>query len=97
MLLKGIEPPEIGTVRDRVMTRMFSMEQAKKLEEMSTFGSLIAVANKADKTVMNNIKSVLDHYKDTTGYNTWSNLKKTKKVEKKQTEAELLAKVAKLT
>lgn len=97
MLLNGIEPPEIGTIKDRIMTRMFSMEQARKVEEMSTLGSLIASANRADQNVVNNIKSILEGYKETSGYNTWSNDSKNKVKDKEKIDSDMLDRVSKMT
>ncbi len=97
MLLRGVTPPEVGTTRDRIMTRMYMMEQAEKFEIVTTIGMLLAASVSDPANVMGNINKVLDNYKDMVGYASWSNDKKLKKKQKQRTDADILAKVSKLS
>lgn len=96
MLLRGIELPEVGSVRERVMTRMFSMEQAAKTEEVVVMGLVTAAAIGADKARMDNVKNILNKYREVSGFNSWSNDYKGEQKQQEHSDQSMLDRVAKL-
>jgi len=75
---------------------MFSMDQARKVEDMNVLGALISAATRADSATVGNIKSVLDNYRESAGYSAWSNDNKNKAKKKVRDDQDLLSRVANL-
>ena len=91
MMLRGIRPPRLGTPQSVIMTRMFVMEQTQQYEVMSTVGMLLMAVSGANQNAQNNVKRVLENFRDSLGYGRWSTEKRESSVKKEKTDSDLLA------
>jgi hypothetical protein len=80
MLMRGIQPPTLGTVRDRVMTEMFAIERQLEQENFKTISLVMSVLLGADKSRLETVFKILTDQSEKLTYRHWS-------VEKKQEEA----------
>jgi len=96
MKMRGVQPPPLGSVSDRVMTRMYMMEQLQQHEAISTIGMLLASVSPADKRVMGNIRGVLAEHRKSVAFGSWSNAalaERASEANKSQTDEDILKKV----
>jgi len=93
MKMRGVQPPPLGSVQDRVMTRMYMMEQIQEHETLSTVGMLLASSGRADKMMMGNIRRVLEEHRKTLAFANWSNTARQEETERATTDDDILKKV----
>ena len=88
--MRGIQLPEIGSIRDKLLSRMFLMEELKQAELVSTLGSLMVAAVGANDTSIANVRKVMDNYRVSVGYGRFSNTQRAEQVRKEKSDDDLL-------
>jgi len=94
--MRGIQLPEIGGVRDKLLSRMFLMEELRQAELVSTIGSLMVAAVGANDTSVANVRKVMDNYRISVGYGRFSNEQREEQVRKEKSDDDLLKMVERL-
>ena len=101
MLLNGIQPPPVGSVKDVILTRMYQMDQMQRHFDVHTFGMLMVSSatasipqNGAQQIALNNVKKILSHHAESVAYGNWSSSKVKKIQEEKVSDEEMLRRVA---
>ena len=101
MLLNGIQPPPIGSVRDVVLTRMYSMDQMQKHFDLYTMGMLMLSAsggaipqNDAQQVARKNVENILARHGESIAYANWSGTVRSKPAKTQQTDEDIMRRVA---
>jgi hypothetical protein len=97
MMLKKGEPPPRDSISDYILTKAFMMDQAYEYEKMYTMGILLAAtSSSSNSTIINNVRSIMDDYKESIGYRRWSVASMREKEQKVRSDQETLKMVEKL-
>ena len=94
--MRGIQLPEIGGVRDTLLTRMFMMEELRQADFVNTIGNLLVAAVGPTDTSVANVRKVLDNYRISVAYGRFSNAYRAEIMRKEKTDEDLLKMVEKL-
>lgn len=94
--MRGIELPEIGSIRDKLLTRMFFMEETRQMEMVHVIGSLVVAAGGATENSVTNMNKILDNYRKSVCYGRWSNDLREQMLREKKSDEQILDMVSKL-
>lgn len=96
MLLRGIKPPQLGSVRDRIMTEMFIREQVLDDDKFMTLATIVTALTATRKETLGVVNRILEDWRESGYFNRWSVDKKQKDTDKRLSDLDLLQQVNKL-
>jgi len=71
MLMRGITPPPLGSVRDRLMSEMFAREKLLEHENLATMAIVMAHINGVTKESADKIFKILDEHRERQLFKHW--------------------------
>jgi hypothetical protein len=90
MLMRGIMPPRLGSVRDKVMTEMFARERLLEHENLATMALMMGMALGVDADKAKRMFKVLEEHRDRQMFKHWMVDKRKEVKAQKETDLELL-------
>ena len=94
--MRGVKPAPLGSLKDRMMARMFYMEESAKFDQVAAMMMGMAIASGGEQHTMNNMRNLLELHQETVAYKGWSVEASKVKKRKTLTDQNILDKVNRL-
>lgn len=94
--MRGITPPRLGSVRDRVMTEMFVRERLLEHENFATLTLVLSLLIGAGEDKLKKIVEIVDHHRERQLYKHWMVETKKENAAKAVSDHDILRRLDKL-